>query len=396
MAYNLVIFNPSRYSLNFSILKSKTLSLLNYIFIVSVLTVCLLPGNSIAAHIERYDFGDISNKVTKIWEPEVALYVAKHFASAHGFNEQHVSVTKLKAGAANNFIYLVYIDNQMKFVIKGLSSKKEAESLFALQNYSKLHAIQNNPEAATICLSKLIQYYTVKNDINNYYFAVLEAAQGKELFKTMSYELLHNKDINKLKDIFYKIGRQTSELHKSIIGAEQFISPRNLLSVIHDDFHPENTFYNIETNIFSLIDNDSMGESISNPLPIVREIYGIYEVPIIRWPSEKITIDLLKDADPHDIASIYFELVMGMAAVYQNTQDAKNVFINSIIDLNNMAIAFLKDQYSESWMLYPTDKNEDHIVWGKLSKAVNDPVLAENYISKLTIINNDLRLMGGQ
>nr|WP_162264340.1 serine kinase [Legionella parisiensis] len=382
--------------MNFSILKSKTLSLLNYIFIVSVLAVCLMPGNSIAANIERYDFGTFSNRVTKVWEPEIALYVAKHFAAANGFNEQNVSVTKLKAGAANNFIYLVYIDNQMKFVIKGLSTKKEAESLYALQNYSKLQEIQNNPEAATICLSKLIQYYTVKNDINNYYFAILEAAHGKELFKTMSYELLQNRDINKLKDIFYKIGRQTSELHKSIIGSEQFISPRNLLSVIHDDFHPENTFYDIETNVFSLIDNDSMGESISNPLPIVREIYGIYEVPIIRWPAEKITIDLLKDADPHDIASIYFELIMGMASVYQNPQDAKSVFINSIIDLNNMAIAFLKDRYSESWMLYPTDKNEDHIVWGKLSRVVNDPVLAEHYISKLTIINNDLRLMGGQ
>ncbi|QLZ69507.1 hypothetical protein FOLKNPGA_02301 [Legionella sp. PC1000] len=381
--------------MNFSILKSKTLTLLNYIFIVSILTVCLLPSNSIASNIEQYDFGNISQKVTKIWDPEVALYVAKHFAAANGFNEQNVSVTQLKAGAANNFIYLVYIDNQMKFVIKGLSSKKEAESLFALQNYSKLEAIQNNPEAATICLSKLIQYYKVKNDNNIYYFAILEAAQGKELFKIMSYELLQNKDINKLKDIFYTIGRQTSKLHKSIIGAEQFISPRNLRSVIHDDFHPENTFYNIETNIFSLIDNDSMGESISNPLPIVREIYGIYEVPIIRWPSEKIKIDLLKDADPHDIASIYFELIMGMASVYQNHQDAKNVFIHSIIGLNNMAIAFLKDKYSESWMLYPTDKNEDHIVWGKFSKVVNDPALAEIYISRLTIINNDLRSMGG-
>lgn len=381
--------------MNFSALKYKTLSTLNCIFLLVVLTVSLLPRNAVASNIERYDFGDISSKVTKIWDPEVALYVAKHFASANGFNEKNVSVTKLKAGAANNFIYLVSVDNQIKFVIKGLATKKEATSLLALQNYPKMQEIQNNAGAATICLSKLIQFYQVKNDRYTYYFAILEAAQGKELFKIMSYELLQNKDLNKLKDIFYTIGRQTSELHKSIIGADHLISPRNLLSVIHDDFHPENTFFNTKTNRFSLIDNDSMGESISNPLPIVREIYGIYEVPIIRWPSEKITIDLLKDADPHDIASIYFELIMGMASVYQNSQDAKIVFIDAIIDLNNMAISFLRDKYSESWMLDPTDKNEDHIVRGKLSQAVYDPKLAELYISKLTIINNDLRLMSG-
>lgn len=351
-----------------------------------------MPTNSIASNIERYDFGDISYKVTKYWDTEVALYVAKHFASANGLDEQNISVTKLKAGAANNFIYLVFIDNQMNFVIKGLSTAKEAKALLELQNYSKLQNIQNNEGAATICLSKLIQSYQVNNDRKTYYFAILEAAQGKELFKIMSYELLQNKDINKLKDIFYNIGRQTSELHKSIIGTDQLISPRNLLTVIHDDFHPENTFYNIETNKFSLIDNDSVGESISNPLPIVREIYGIYEVPIIRWPSEKITIDLLKDADPHDIASIYIELIMGMISVYQDPQDAKIVFINTIIDLNNMAIAFLKDNSSEEWMVYPTDKHEDHIARGKLSQAEFDPTLVELYISKLTIINNDLKL----
>lgn len=357
-----------------------------------MLAICLLPTNSIASIIERYDFGDISYKVTKYWEPEVALYVAKHFASANGFNEQNIFVTKLKAGAANNFIYLVFIDNQMKFVIKGLSTAKEAKALLELQNYSKLQNIQNNEEAATVCLSKLIQSYKANNDAKTYYFAILEAAQGKELFKIMSYELLQNKDLNKLKDIFYNIGRQTSELHKSIVGSDQFISPRNLLTVIHDDFHPENTFYNIENNKFSLIDNDSIGESISNPLPIIREIYGIYEVPIIRWPSEKITIDLLKDADPHDIASIYIELIIGMASVYQDSKDAKTVFISSIIDLNNMAIAFLKDNYSDSWMIYPSDKHEDHIANGKLSLAVYDRVLAKLYISKLTIINNDLKL----
>ena len=381
--------------MSFSNLKCKTGNFLNSVFIVAVLIVCLLPKYSVASNIEPYDFGDISYKVTKSWEPEVALSVAKHFAAANGSNDQNVSVTKLRAGAANNFIYLVFIDNQMKFVIKGLSSKKEAEALFALQNYPKMQDIQNNTEAATVCLSRLIRYYRVDNDNHTYYFAILEAAQGKELFKIMSNELLQHKDINKLKDAFYKIGHQTSELHKSIIGADKFISPRNLVSVIHDDFHPENTFYSIETDKFSLIDNESMGESISNPLPVIREIYGFYEVPIIRWPAEKITIDILKDADPHDIASIYFEFIMGMASVYQDHQDAKIVFINTIIDLNNMAIAFLKDKYSASWMLYPSDKNEAHIVWGKLSKVADNPELAEIYIAKLTTINSDLRIMAG-
>ncbi|MCX7117728.1 MAG: serine kinase [Legionellales bacterium] len=378
--------------MSFFILKGTTRRIITHVFIFVVLTVCLLPKNAVASPVERYDFGDISYRVTKSWEPDVALYVAQHFAAENGFNEQDVSVTKLKAGAANNFIYFVFIDNQMTFVIKGLSSEREADALLALQNYPKLQAIQNNAKAATVCLSKLIQFYQVKNDAHIYYFAILEAAQGQELFKIMNDELLQHKDLNKLKDIFYRMGQQISELHKSVVGDDQFISPRNLATVIHDDFHPENTFYTIETNRLSLIDNESMGVSIANPLPIAREIYGLYEIPIIRWPSEKVTIDILKAADPHDIASIYIELINGMASVYQNPDDAKNLFLKTIIELNNMAIAFLEDNNSEPWMLYPTDKREDHIVWGKLSHAVNNPKLAEIYISKLKTITSDLSL----
>lgn len=373
---------------------SKTRSFLNYVLFALVLFVGVTK-TSFAAEIERYDFGALSPKVTKAWNQDVALYVAQRFAAENGFNAKDVSVKKLNAGATNHFIYLMFIDNQLKFVLKGLGTKNEAEALLALQNYSKIPDIQNNPAAATLTLSKLINSYEVKNDWNIYYFTILEAAQGKELFKIMTYELLQHKDLNTLKNIFYRIGQQTSELHKTIIGAEHFITPRNLVSVIHDDFHPENTFYSIETSKFSLIDNESMGDTISDPLPITREMYGFYEVPIIRWPSEKISIDLLKDADPHDIASIYYEFILGAASVYQNSQDAKRVFIDAIIDLNNMAIAFLKDRYSESWMYSPNDKHEAHIVWGKFSKVASQSELAKLYITKLTIINSDLKSLSG-
>lgn len=363
---------------------------------LSLFSICLFSTNSIAAEIKQYDFGSLASKVTRSWEPEVALYVAKHFAVDLGYDPQGVSVTRLKAGATNNFIYLVFIDNHLKLVIKGIGSRQEAYSLLALQNYTKLPEIQNNSEAATICLSKLINYYKATNDGKIYYFAILEAAQGKELFKLMTTELLQTKDINKLKTIFFNIGRQTSELHKIIVGRERFTTPKNLISVIHDDFHPENTFYNIETGKFSLIDNDSMGETISSPRSIMREIYGIYEVPVIRWPSEKITIDILKDADPHDIASIYFELILGMASVYQDPQTAKNQFLDSIIHLNTLAISFLKAPYSEHWMSNPSDKDEQHVVDGKLSRAIYNPQLTEIYISNLTTINNDLSILRNQ
>ncbi|HAU0890243.1 TPA: serine kinase [Legionella pneumophila] len=376
------------------ILKPKSLRFFNLAFIALTLSFCLL-ANARAAGIERYDFRDMASKVTKAWDQDVALYVAKRFAVENSFDESEITVKKLNAGATNHFIYLMFINNELKFVIKGLGTEKETEALFALQNYSKIPDIQNNPQAATVTLSKIINSYRVKNDSRTYFFAILEAAQGKELFKIMTYELLQHKDINTLKDVFYRIGQQMAELHKTIIGSDQFITPRDLVTVIHDDFHPENTFYNLETNIFSLIDNESMGDSITEPLPIIRELYGFYEVPIIRWPSEKITVDLLKDADPHDIASIYYDFVLGMASVYQDTQDAKRVLIEAIIDLNNMAIAFLKDRYSEPWMLNPSDKHEAHIVWGKLAKVDTNPQLAEFYITKLTIINNDLQSLSG-
>lgn len=378
--------------MNSSFSKYKIQNFINYFFILFAIAGCYLPNQALASSIEQYDFGSSSFQVTKHWEPEVALYVAKKYAADNGFNEQNVTVTKLKAGATNNFIYLVFVDNQLKFVLKGLSSKKEADALYALQNNIRIKEAQDNAGAAKVCMSKLLNYYITTNDKQNYYFAILEAAEGKELFKIMTYELLQNKDLNKLKDVFYTIGKQISELHKGIIGHDKFITPKNLVTIIHDDFHPENTFYNSDTTIFSLIDNESMGESISKPLPIIREIYGLYEVPIIRWPSEKITIDLLRDANPHDIASIYIELINGMASVYQNSNDAKTLFINQIIELNDKSIAFLHDNTSEPWMTYPTDKNEDHIVWGKFSHAIYDSKLSEMYISKLSIINDDLKV----
>ncbi len=359
------------------------------------MALCCLPRTTFAAVIEPYDFKEMSPKVTKYWEPEIALYVAKRFVSEQGLDDKKVTVKKLNAGASNHFIYLVFIDEQMKFVLKGVGTRKEAESLLALQNYSKIPEIEQNPKAAKVTLSKLVNLYQSKHDSNTYYFAILEAAQGKELFKIMTYELLEHKDINKLKDVFYSIGQQTGELHKSIVSPDPLISPRDLVSVIHDDFHPENTFYDLGATTFSLIDNESMGDSVANPLPLIREIYGFYEVPIIRWPSEKIKIDLLKDADPHDIASIYYEFIIGMASVYQDSEDAKKMYVNSIVELNTMAIAFLKDRYSESWMIYPSDKNESHIVWGKFANVQSGSKLAELYISKLTIINEDLKMMGG-
>lgn len=373
---------------------AKTRNLLNSIFIALILFACATK-TSFAAVIEPYDFGPLAPQVTKSWNQDVALYVAKRFAAENGLDPNDVTIKKLNAGATNHFIYLMFIDNQMKFVLKGLGSKNEAELLFALQNYPKIPEIQNNPAAATLTLSKLINSYKVSGELNSYYFAILEAAQGKELFKIMADELLQHKDINTLKEMFYRIGQQTSELHKTIIGAEHFITPRNLSSVIHDDFHPENSFFNIETNTFSLIDNESMGDSIAHPLPLIREIYGFYEVPIIRWPSEKVSIDLLKDADPHDLASIYYEFILGAASVYQDSKDAKKVYVDTIIKLNNMSIAFLTDRYSEFWMYSPSDKDESHIVWGKFSRVAEHSELARLYINKLQAINQDLKSLSG-
>ncbi|HAT8333279.1 TPA: serine kinase, partial [Legionella pneumophila] len=217
-------------------LKSKSLRFFNLVFIALVLSFYLL-ANANAAEIKRYDFGEMASKVTKAWDQDVAFYVVRRFAAENGFDEKEITVKKLDAGATNHFIYLMFINNQLKFVLKGLGTEKEAEALFALQNYSKIPDIQNNPQAATVTLSKTINSYEVKNDRKTYYFAILEAAQGKELFKIMTYELLQHKDINTLKDVFYRIGQQMAELHKTIIGSDQFITPRDLVTVIHDDFH---------------------------------------------------------------------------------------------------------------------------------------------------------------
>ncbi|KTD63123.1 hypothetical protein [Legionella shakespearei] len=355
------------------------------------LAFLLMPVNTWASSIQPYDFDGKFKTITKVWNPEVALYVAKKFAAEHGENEQNVSVTKLNAGATNNFIYLVFIEKQLKFVLKGIGAKEEAEALLLLQEDAQIKNLENNPAAAKVCLSKAVHYYKTTDTRHIYYFAILEAAQGKELFKIMTDALLNTKDINELSDVFYDAGKQISELHKTLIGFDRFITPEQMMTIIHDDFHPENTFYDLGTKKFSLIDNESMAHSITHPMLIVREIYGLYEVPVIRWPSEKISVDLLKDADAHDIATVYIELIKGMASIYQDPKAAASVFTRQIIELNNKSQAFLKDSRSEPWMLNPQDKSETHIVWGKLSHAVWDTKLNNLYQAKLTIINQDMK-----
>lgn len=376
--------------MNHLLLKYKLQFLSGCLFIFLATAIFIFSNHALLSEIEPYDFGNHFNNITKNWGPDIALFVAQKFVSENGI-EQRVSVSKLTAGSRNNFIYLVFIDNQIKFVIKGLYSRDEASMLSDLQHSTKIRKAENNMGAAKVCLTKLVQSYKATDDNNQiYYFAILEAAQGNQLFKIMTNELLNTKDINNLKDIFFDTGRQISELHKSIVGSDEFVSPRSIITMIHDDLHQENIFYDPETKKVSLIDNETMGESIHNPLPIYRELYGLYEIPIIRWPTEKNNIDLLKDADPHDIAAIYIELVKGMASVYQNSKDATAVFIDKMIELNNKAIAYLKDN-PEFWMFFPSDRSETHIVSGKLSRSDINRELNNLYQSKLTIINNDLR-----
>lgn len=355
------------------------------------LAFLLMPVNTWASTIEPYNFDGKFKAITKVWNPEVALYVAKKFAVENGYDAQKTTVTKLNAGATNNFIYLVHIDKQLKFVLKGIGAKDEAEALLLLQEDAQIKSLENNPLAAKVCSSKAVHYYETTDTGHVYYFAILEAAQGKELFKIMTDALIKTKDINSLSDIFYDAGKQISELHKTLVGLERFISPEHMKTIIHDDFHPENTFYDLGTKQFSLIDNESIAHSIAHPMPVIREIYGIYEVPIIRWPSEKITVDLLKDGDAHDIATVYIELIKGMASVYQDPKAAASVFTRQIIELNTKSLAFLKDPSSEPWMYNPHDKDEAHIVWGKFSRAVWDSKLNTLYQAKLTIINQDMK-----
>lgn len=90
------------------ILKPKSLRFFNLVFITLALSFCLL-ANARAAGIERYDFGDMASKVTKAWDQDVALYVAKRFAIENSFDEREVTVKKIKCrGNQPFYIFDVY------------------------------------------------------------------------------------------------------------------------------------------------------------------------------------------------------------------------------------------------------------------------------------------------
>jgi len=348
--------------------------------------VLLTISCEITASITNFDFSDYGHRITKHWDNQTADFVIKKYMYSIGEVPDNLDIIKLQGGASNNFIFLIKQNNVDKYILKGLIYTREALNLSDLQDNPIFNQLPNSYNAAKIVRSKLISQYQITGTNESKYFTILEAASGRELYKIMLDNLFgpQNKEskMQHLNTVFYTVGMQISQFHKDVVKPNNFITPKNLITLTHNDLHPENIFYDELNNKTTLIDNESMANR-----QVVNEVEGLYEIPLILWGHGNHK-NLLTSADAKDLALIYSNLIKGLAAPYGNPREAQTIFAEKIIRMNQASINYLMKSPYEYWMGSPTEHWQHILVDGLI--RVYSPE-SEIYVDKLKTINAHIK-----
>jgi hypothetical protein len=308
-----------------------------------------------------YQFDALKNTtVDIIWNEEVALEVAKEFATKKLLDPATITVKRINSGGANNFIYAIKQNDIPIFIIKGIK-EDEARQWTVVQADKQLQHVvdNNNPRQAQIILNIAVpgstnNIYTYNGKdkygvVKTHYFIFMSTAKGQDFralatkYWSMAQKNPSQKEdyLLKLKTMFYKAGSQMSQFHKAYLGELAFSidDPAHIKTLIHDDLHWENLFYDPDTDTLSVIDNAEMATSIINPMSLNRELWGFYNIPIMRWQSP------LKNAPKlpaHVIGTLIRTYLSGFASTFSNPEVAYNTMQEAIITSNEYRIAYLE------------------------------------------------------
>lgn len=207
-----------------------------------------------------------------------------------------LQVQSTTPGLASEGIYLIKINQKcinpankdnfkLQYVIKVTNENglEEINKLEFIQrsNLFKQLSSPNNKDLPLAALA-LEPFYTFKRGDKIKYVIIQDAAQGKDLYKT----IMEN-DITQIKNAFKEFGRSSAKMHllemapKSLLS-KQDPSPMNTLdpskvyrTIIHGDSQLLNVFFDPESKRITLIDNESFNRSIESKLSIYYDLRNI-------------------------------------------------------------------------------------------------------------------------
>ncbi|MBI2786688.1 MAG: hypothetical protein HYX60_10500, partial [Legionella longbeachae] len=324
-----------------------------------------------------YHFNALKSTVNLVWSEETALKVAQEFASKKQIDPSTISIKKLNGGGAKTFIYMIKQNNTPVFIIKGIT-EDEAKQWTVVQADKKLQDVidKNTNGIAQIILNIAVpgstnKIYTysgkdIYGTIKTRYFIFMSMAKGMEFreLATKYWKIaqenpsLKEEYLLKLKKMFYQAGSQMSQFHKEYAGEMAFLTenPANIKTIINDDLHWENLFYDPETEILSVIDNAEMATSIVKPMSLNRELWGFYNIPIMRWQSPLKNDHTLK-IPAKEMGTLIRAYLSGFANAFPNPEAAYNNMKEALIIANNYRISYL-EAWATNIQLPQEDKNE--------------------------------------
>lgn len=339
----------------------------------------IIPNNcptSVTA--SSYLFKALENTtVDLIWSEEIALEVAKEFASKKNIDPATITIKKINGGGANNFIYAIKQNSTAVFIIKGVK-EDEARQWTVVQADEKLQQVVNYNAngVAQIILNLAVPGSTEKiytysskdknNAIKTKYFIFMSMAKGEE-FRELATKYwkaaqdnpsLKEEYLLKLKTMFYQAGSQMSQFHKEYAGEMAFTTenPATIKTIINDDLHWENLFYDPDAATLSVIDNAEMATSIVNPMSLNRELWGFYNIPVMRWQSP-LKSGRTPKLPAVEIGTLIRAYLSGFASTFTNPEAAYNNMKEALIISNEYRISYL-DKWETTIQLPKEDENE--------------------------------------
>ncbi len=222
------------------------------------------------------------------------------------FNPDYVRITSEKGGTFSENIIKVEVkfcaldprmseDFKTVLIIKPLKNGPlEAMNLDAVRSAEKLKNINKKPCIHIAFHDHIFTYNELSEIIKNNkkrkqskYFVLLHPASGQSLKN-----LIQKGNKNTLRKAFSTLGQQIGALHFDHMDLSTLVNDlgnnNDLLdlyktTVIHGDAHWANIFYDLDSDLITLIDNETFSYALNKPISIARDLYCILLMPLIEW-----------------------------------------------------------------------------------------------------------------
>lgn len=207
-----------------------------------------------------------------------------------------LEIQSTEAGLASEGIFLVKINQKcinmsetdkykLQYVIKATDEKglEEIKKLEFIQqsNLFKQIASPKNKDLPLAALA-LEPFYTFKQDNKTKYLIIQDAAQGKDLYKTII-----DNDIMEIETAFKVFGKSSAKMHLLEMDPKSLLSNQNpsiinnldpskvYKTIIHGDAQLLNIFFDPDSKRITMIDNESFHRSMTSKLSIYYDLRNI-------------------------------------------------------------------------------------------------------------------------